>query len=103
MNGYAHSLLSSSTLIISAQGAFDSFEHTTLPRTKYDTELDQASNKPGEQAFEKMISGKYLGELFRLVLCELIDEGILFLGQNTYKVGQSAYQRPRLELTARYR
>ena len=65
--------------------------------------MDQASNKPGEQAFEKvsasdsamlesishssqMISGRYLGEIFRLVLCELIDEGALFLGQNTYKI-----------------
>jgi len=33
-----------------------------------------------------MIAGLYLGEIFRLVLCELIDEGLLFLGQNTYKV-----------------
>ncbi len=33
-----------------------------------------------------MISGRYLGEIFRLVICELIDEGALFLGQNTYKL-----------------
>lgn len=77
--------------------------HQHLPRTKYDITMDQASNKPGEQAFEKvkcwqiprvesvshfpqMISGRYLGEIFRLVICELIDEGALFLGQNTYKL-----------------
>jgi hexokinase len=77
--------------------------HQHLPRTKYDIVMDQASNKPGEQAFEKvkwwqtprvesvshfsqMISGRYLGEIFRLVICELIDEGALFLGQNTYKL-----------------
>lgn len=48
--------------------------------------IDESSNKPGQQAFEKMIAGLYLGEIFRLVLCELIDEGLLFLGQNTYKV-----------------
>ncbi|KAG6897383.1 hypothetical protein C0992_002045 [Termitomyces sp. T32_za158] len=67
-------------------GAFDSFEHEHLPRTKYDTIVDESSNKPGEQAFEKLISGRYLGEIMRLVICELIDEGVLFLGQNTYKL-----------------
>ena len=34
------------------QGAFDSFKHEHLPRTKYDTIVDESSNKPGEQAFE---------------------------------------------------
>ncbi len=65
--------------------------------------MDETSNKPGEQAFEvgiqnsahqvetnvviqKLISGRYLGEILRLVICELIDEGVLFLGQNTYKL-----------------
>ncbi|TEB32755.1 hexokinase [Coprinellus micaceus] len=67
-------------------GAFDSFEHEHLPRTKYDIIIDESSNKPAEQAFEKLISGRYLGEIMRLVICELIDDGILFLGQNTYKV-----------------
>jgi len=67
-------------------GAFDSFEHEHLPRTKYDIIVDETSNKPGEQAFEKLISGRYLGEILRLVICELIDEGVLFLGQNTYKL-----------------
>jgi len=67
-------------------GAFDSFEHEHLPRTKYDIIVDETSNKPGEQAFEKLISGRYLGEVLRLVICELIDEGVLFLGQNTYKL-----------------
>ncbi|KAI0658174.1 hexokinase [Cubamyces menziesii] len=67
-------------------GAFDSFEHENLPRTKYDISIDESSNKPGEQAFEKLISGRYLGEILRLIICELIDEGVLFLGQNTYKI-----------------
>lgn len=33
-----------------------------------------------------MISGRYLGEILRLIICELIDEGVVFLGQNTYKI-----------------
>lgn len=36
----------------SHQGAFDSFKHEHLPRTKYDNVVDESSNKPGEQAFE---------------------------------------------------
>lgn len=35
---------------------------------------------------QKLISGRYLGEILRLVICELIDDGVLFLGQNTYKL-----------------
>ena len=35
---------------------------------------------------QKLISGRYLGEILRLIICELIDDGVLFLGQNTYKV-----------------
>lgn len=69
---------------------FDSENHEVLPRTKYDIQIDEMSNKPGQQAYEKMISGLYLGEIFRLIMCELIDEGILFLGQNTYKI-EKAY------------
>ena len=40
----------------------------------------------GLQAFEKMMAGLYLGEIFRLVICELIDGGDLFLGQDTDKL-----------------
>lgn len=39
---------------------------------------------------QKLISGRYLGEILRLVICELIDDGVLFLGQNTYKL-EAAY------------
>lgn len=39
---------------------------------------------------QKCISGRYLGEIFRLVLMELIDEGVLFLGQNTARL-EKAY------------
>jgi hexokinase len=39
-------------LLFLHKGAFDSFEHEHLPRTKYDQIIDETSNKPGEQAFE---------------------------------------------------
>jgi hexokinase len=53
-------------------GAFDN-EHKVLPRTPYDIIIDKESPRPGQQAFEKMIAGLYLGELFRLVLVDLHD------------------------------
>jgi hexokinase len=69
---------------------FDSEHHEVLPRTKYDVIIDDTSNKPGQQAFEKMVGGLYLGEIFRLIMCELIDDGVLFIGQNTDKL-EKAY------------
>jgi hexokinase len=51
-------------------GAFDN-EHVVLPLTPYDIAIDKASPRPGQQAFEKMIAGFYLGEIFRLVLVDL--------------------------------
>ena len=51
-------------------GAFDN-EHKVLPRTPYDIIIDKESPRPGQQAFEKMIAGLYLGEIFRLVLLDL--------------------------------
>ncbi|EPE26370.1 Actin-like ATPase [Glarea lozoyensis ATCC 20868] len=68
-------------------GAFDN-EHKVLPRTPYDIIIDKDSPRPGQQAFEKMIAGLYLGELFRLVLVNLHDnEGVhIFEGQNIDKL-----------------
>ncbi|KAK9455819.1 hexokinase-domain-containing protein [Dipodascopsis uninucleata] len=58
-------------------GAFDN-EHVILPRTKYDIQIDNDSPRPNQQAFEKMIAGLYLGELLRLVLLDLHDQGHIF-------------------------
>ena len=48
-----------------------------LPSTGFDLRLDLESKNPGLQRFEKMISGMYLGEIFRLILMDLIAKGIL--------------------------
>lgn len=32
---------------------------------------------------QKCISGRYLGEIFRLIMLDLIKEGVLFSGQKT--------------------
>jgi hexokinase len=101
-----HSILSSINICVSLVATAVEQRLIIAARTKYDIIIDESSNKPGEQvsslialdealtarsqSFEKMIAGLYLGEVFRLILCELIDNGDLFLGQNTYKL-EKAY------------
>ncbi|PTU20139.1 hypothetical protein P175DRAFT_0502290 [Aspergillus ochraceoroseus IBT 24754] len=64
-------------------GAFDN-EHIVLPLTKYDHIIDRDSPRPGQQAFEKMTAGLYLGEIFRLALVDLLDSrpGLIFQNQD---------------------
>lgn len=66
-------------------GSFDN-EHLVLPRTRFDIQIDAESPRPGEQSFEKMISGYYLGEVLRLMLIELTDKGLIFHGQDVSKL-----------------
>ncbi|CEL04389.1 Putative Hexokinase [Aspergillus calidoustus] len=68
-------------------GAFDN-EHIVLPLTKYDHIIDRDSPRPGQQAFEKMTAGLYLGEIFRLALVDLLDNrpGLIFQDQDTTKL-----------------
>ncbi|MED6184426.1 Hexokinase isoenzyme 2 [Stylosanthes scabra] len=62
-------------MIISTEwGAFS----RCLPLTEFDRAMDAASINPGEQIFEKTISGMYLGEIVRLVLLEMAETGELF-------------------------
>ncbi|PKA66991.1 Hexokinase-3 [Apostasia shenzhenica] len=49
-----------------------------LPRTAYDTALDEDSPNPNDQGFEKMISGMYLGEIVRRVLYRIAQESDIF-------------------------
>lgn len=70
-------------------GAFDN-EHKVLPRTPYDVIIDKESPRPGQQSFEKMVAGLYLGELFRLVLLDLHKghECTMFEGQDVSKLNK---------------
>jgi hexokinase len=68
-------------------GAFDN-EHKVLPITPYDKTIDELSPRPGQQAFEKMIAGLYLGELFRLVMVDLHEnkDVQIFAGQDVTRL-----------------
>ncbi|KAI3373905.1 hypothetical protein L3Q82_022472, partial [Scortum barcoo] len=52
-------------------------------QTEFDVVVDKMSINPGVHAFEKMISGMYLGEIVRLVLVKLTKEKLLFQGQTS--------------------
>ncbi|KAM3419667.1 Phosphotransferase [Cercospora zeina] len=62
-------------------GAFDN-SHRVLPRNKYDIEIDEASPRPGEQTFEKLSAGHYMGEMFRLAILDLYEQGLVFKDQD---------------------
>ncbi|KAG6941283.1 hexokinase 3, partial [Chelydra serpentina] len=49
----------------------------------YDQRVDQASLNPGQQRFEKMIGGLYLGKIVQHILAELATQGGLFGGRTT--------------------
>ncbi|KAL1970267.1 hypothetical protein VTN77DRAFT_5427 [Rasamsonia byssochlamydoides] len=71
-------------------GAFDN-DHKVLPRTRFDCAIDESSPRPGQQTYEKMVAGLYLGEILRLVLLNLHDQKGLFKGQDI-----SALRKPRI-------
>ncbi|KAJ7957862.1 Phosphotransferase [Quillaja saponaria] len=66
------------TIINTEWGAFSN----GLPSTVFDEDMDAASINPGEQIFEKTISGMYLGEIVRRVIVAMSEEGGLF-GKST--------------------
>ncbi|KAJ7283432.1 hypothetical protein C8J57DRAFT_1054460 [Mycena rebaudengoi] len=66
-------------------GAFNN-TRTHLPSTPFDNSLDRTSINPRFQAFEKMISGMYLGEITRNIILSLVDAApkpLLFGGKTT--------------------
>ncbi|KAJ5256693.1 Hexokinase [Penicillium angulare] len=62
-------------------GAFDN-DRKVLPLTPFDRKIDSQSSRPGTQIYEKMVSGLYIGEMLRLILVTLHEEGRLFKGQD---------------------
>jgi hexokinase len=60
-------------------------QRSVLPSTPFDQKLDRESINPTYQAFEKFVSGMYLGEIVRNILLSFIDSvpPILFHGRST--------------------
>jgi len=71
-------------------GAFDN-GRAVLLRTPFDNKVDRESINPHFQAYEKFISGMYLGEITRNVLLALVDaapQPILFSGKATERLNK---------------
>ncbi|KAJ1848133.1 hypothetical protein LPJ70_001176 [Coemansia sp. RSA 2708] len=64
-------------------GAFDSDDFGFLPFTPHDIKLDRKSINPRKQAYEKMISGMYLGEIARNIVLWLADQRLLLDGRSS--------------------
>ena len=62
-------------------GAFD-VSQKILPRNHFDRVIDQNSSRPGQQLYEKMVAGLYIGEILRLVLLDLHEQHYIFKGQD---------------------
>ena len=54
----------------------ESGSFTDVPQSAFDQALDAASAAPGAYRFEKMTSGRYLGELSRLALIAAANDGL---------------------------
>ncbi|XP_029460054.1 glucokinase isoform X1 [Rhinatrema bivittatum] len=67
-------------------GAFGDTGELEDFRLEYDRVVDETSLNPGQQLYEKIISGKYMGELVRLVLLKLVNENLLFNGEASEKL-----------------
>lgn len=62
-------------------GAFGEKGELRCVATQFDDIVDQESLYPGQQLYEKMISGMYLGEIVRQCLLHLIKMFVLFRGK----------------------
>ncbi|KAL8652156.1 MAG: hypothetical protein Q9226_004383 [Calogaya cf. arnoldii] len=73
---------SSGKMFVSIEwGSFDN-DLSVLPNTEYDIEVDRFSRNPGDQMFEKRVSGMFLGELLRTILAKLQDDPAVRLLDN---------------------
>ncbi|KAI3917733.1 hypothetical protein MKW98_021495 [Papaver atlanticum] len=72
----AHAIPKSGEMVINTE--WGNFRSSHLPVTEYDQALDQDSLNVGEQIFEKIISGMYLGDIVRRVLCKMAEEAGFF-------------------------
>ncbi|KAK4343410.1 hypothetical protein RND71_036504 [Anisodus tanguticus] len=77
------------------------FRSSHLPVTEYDQSLDVESLNPGEQIYEKLISGMYLGDILRRVLCRMAEEASLFVQLKVYVIALISYNVPNSTLKMR--
>ena len=65
-------------------GAFGDNGCLDFLRTEYDVEVDKTSLNPNKQIYEKMMSGMYMGEIVRLIILDLWEKELLFVGHRDH-------------------
>lgn len=81
-----YSILESSSqmmLINTEWGGYNDIQ--TISLTPFDKQLDEESSSPGDQLYEKMISGRYIGELCRIILLYLMKKKAIRFISNNFK------------------
>ena len=78
--GYPQTWLDEATHVL-VNTELSMFGKNVFPTTRWDEQLNEAHVRPDFQPFEHMISGRYLGELVRLILVEAVRTAGLFAGE----------------------
>lgn len=73
---WQHPLPMSGDMVINME--WGNFKSAHLPLTEFDQALDAESLNPGEQIYEKLTSGMYMGEIVRRILLRMAQEAALF-------------------------
>jgi hexokinase len=64
------------------------FGKNVLPVTRWDEDLNRNHMRPDFQPFEHLVSGRYLGEIVRLILVEAIRTAGLFGGETPARLAE---------------
>ncbi len=78
--GYPQKWLDEATHVI-VNTECSMFGKDVFPMTRWDEQLNEAHMRPDFQPFEHMISGRYLGEIVRLIIVEAVQTAGLFGGE----------------------
>ncbi|PSN66967.1 actin-like ATPase domain-containing protein [Corynespora cassiicola Philippines] len=65
------------------------FGKNVFPTTRWDEQLNDSHVRPDFQPFEHMISGRYLGEIVRLIIVEAVRTAGLFSGETPDKLNEA--------------
>jgi hexokinase len=85
--GYPQNWLDEASHVI-VNTEISTFGKHVFPTTRWDETLNEAHVRPDFQPFEHMISGRYLGEIVRLIIVEAVRTAGLFSGELPEKLSE---------------
>ena len=85
--GYPQKWLDEATHVL-VNTELSMFGKNIFPTTRWDEQLNATHVRPDFQPFEHMISGRYLGEVVRLIIVEAVKTAGLFSGEMPEKLSE---------------